>query len=226
MDAIIIDCETTDKDPKTCEVIELAWREFKLDAPWEFRGGQRFSHREPMKFGAMAAHHILPEEVAHHPHLDSVGLVEDVRNAPFWIGHNIDFDWECLGRPPVNRICTLAMARTLWPKCDSHTLSALTYFTQGASPETREKLKSAHSADADVGLCEELLRVIIAEKGVTSLEDLYTFSEDARIPRIMTFGKFKDLPIEAVDRGYANWYRRQPDPDAYLLTAFRRCGLI
>ena len=58
------------------------------------------------------------------------------------------------------------------------------------------------------------------------LERLWAESEEARIPKIMTFGKFKDEPVSKVDRGYANWYRRQPDPDPYLLEAFRRNGLI
>jgi len=60
---------------------------------------------------------------------------------------------------------------------------------------------------------------------IDDLESLYLFSEESRIPTVMTFGKFKGEPISAVDRGYMNWYRRQPDTDPYVLEAFRRNGM-
>lgn len=226
MTAIIIDCETTDKDPKTCEIVELAWGEFCIESPFAAVDGghKRFGFSGGMKWGALAAHHILRSELFDLPLFTSSDLPSI--GETYWIGHNIDFDWESCGRPPVKRICTLAMARDLWPECDSHTLTALTYFTQGANELTRAKLRDAHSAVADVQLCEELLRNIIAITKITSLDQLFAFSEEARIPKTMTFGKFRDQPVSAVDRGYANWYRRQPDPDPYLLEAFRRNRLI
>lgn len=226
--SIIMDTETTDKEPKTCEVVEAAYREFSFDPlpqPKQFRS--LYGHLWPIKYGALAAHHILPEELIGLPTFDKDRFAGEVSAATYWIGHNIDFDWTAVGAPQQpKRICTLAMARDLWPQLDSHTLTSLVYFTQGASKETRERLRSAHSALADVIFCEEILRVIIAEKSLTTMEQLYAYSEEARIPKIMTFGKFKGEPVENVDRGYANWYRRQPEPDPYLLQAFRRVGLI
>jgi len=221
--------ETTDKEPSTCEVVESAFREFRFDPSDPINPAVRrlYGYTGELKWGAMAAHHILPEEVAGLPTFAKDSFCHDVGAIPFWIGHNIDFDWIAVGSPKApRRICTLAMARDLWPNLDSHTLTALVYFTQGASKETRERLRSAHSATADVIFCEEILRVMIAEKGITSFEDLYAYSEEARIPKIMTFGKFRGEPVTNVDRGYANWYRRQENPDSYLLEAFRRCGLI
>lgn len=229
MQAIILDTETTDKEPKTCEVVEAAYREFHLDDNVAITPAFRslYGFTRDMKFGALAAHHVLPEELTGLPVFDPAAFCAPLLSIPYWIGHNIDFDWLAVGSPKEpRRICTLAMARDLWPALDSHTLTALIYFTQGASKETRERLKSAHSAVADVIFCEEILRVIIAEKGITSLEHLYAYSEEARIPKVMSFGKFRGEPVTNVDRGYANWYRRQPDPDQYLLEAFRRCGLI
>lgn len=228
MNAIILDCETTDKDPATAEIIEFAWREFHLDPTTRaLEGSVLCGHTSPIKWGALAAHHIRPEELIGLDKFDVKTFEYDIEGATFWIGHNIDFDWQCMGSPLMPfRICTLAMARDLWPQVDSHTLTALTYFTQGASKEVTEKLRSAHSATADVRLCEELLRVIIAEKGIVDMSALYEYSEEARIPKVMIFGKFKGEPLSSVDRGYANWYRRQPSPDPYLITAFRRAGLI
>lgn len=226
MNAIIIDTETTDKDPETCEVCEVAWREFDLAKPWELQGGARFGIKNGMKWGALAAHHILPSELENTPTFGESAFWSTMPDVQYWIGHNIDFDWIALGSPSVKRICTLAMCRELWPEADSHTLSAMMYFTQGANAETRAKLRSAHSAIADVDMCGEILSTIIKVAAIDSLVELYAYSEEARIPKKMSFGKFLGQPIENVDRGYANWYRKTDKPDPYLLQAFRRHRLL
>ena len=225
MTTFILDVETTDKDPAKCEVVEFAWKEFHFGTEIANFGLRRFSHSGGMRFGALAAHHILPEEMVGAPRYSGEYL-PDITARTYWVGHNVDFDWECLGKPAVKRVCTLAMARRIWPTLDSHSLSALTYFTQGATKEVREKLRGAHSALADVNLCEELLVRMCKEANLQTIEELHSFSEVARIPTVMTFGKFAGEPIAKVDRGYANWYRKQPNPDPYLLEAFRRNGLM
>jgi exodeoxyribonuclease X len=225
--AVIIDTETTDSDPKTCEVIEVAWESFDFGPRPVVSGRSLFGHSKPMAWGALATHHILPSEVQHLSLWHRTSLDLEPSQASYWIGHNIDFDWQVLGSPvPTRRICTLAMARAMWPSLDSHRLGALYYSLFGPSPETREKLRNAHSAAHDVQFCREILEVIIAEKGIADFETLYEFSEACRIPRTFTFGKFKGQPIENADRGYANWYRKQENPDPYLIEAFRRAGLL
>ncbi len=223
--AIFLDTETTTRgeDPQQPqEVVQLAWLE------WEAQELHQhfFRPKVQSRWGALAVHHILPADLENaEPAAAAAGKIPP---AKYWVGHNIDFDWRALGSPPVKRICTLALSRAAWPQLDSHTLSAVTYFTQGATAETRQRLRSAHDASADVNLCTDLY-CIIADKLQVAADDfdrMYELSEEARVPKVMTFGKFRDMPISAVDRGYANWYRRQPDPDPYVLEAFRRQGLI
>lgn len=223
--SIILDTETTDSDPDKAEVIEFAFREFDFSLSNPTFGFSRFAHFGPMAWGALAAHHILPGDLLDYPSF-SLSFFEFNLLTTYWIGHNVDFDWAVCGRPPVKRICTLAMSRALWPQVDSHKLGAMTYFTKGPYEAVRQSLRDAHAASVDVDLCHELLLRICEKQGIASLDDLYEFSEDARVPKIMSFGKFKGQPVENVDRGYANWYRKQPDPDPYLLEAFRRVGLI
>lgn len=217
-EAIIIDTETSDTDEP--DVLELAF------APGDcggITGGAqsfRFKPAKPIAWGALATHHILPEDLEGcEPSATALGRVPQ---AQYWIGHNVDFDWKVLGRPQVFRICTLAMCRSIWPKCDSHTLVAMTYFLEGANAATREKVQGAHGAASDIGLCADILARIARDEGITTLRDLWGFSEECRIPKIMSFGKFKGEPISAVDRGWANWYQRQPDTDEYLIEALRR----
>lgn len=221
MSAIIIDTETTGFDNP--EVIELAYVNYPEDeGDCGFRA--RFKPSRPIEWGALATHHILPEDLVDCP--ASEGAFARVPEVDYFIGHGVDFDWGILGRPQVKRICTLAMARNLWPEVDSHSLSAMTYFISEDKSAARERLRNAHSALADVLLCADLLKVICAVAKILpdDLERLYAFSEDSRIPRIMTFGKYKGEPVSSVDRGWYNWYRRQSDTDPYLLEAFRRLG--
>lgn len=224
--AIIVDCESTDKQDRPDrlnEVVELAYLNLHDASFFE----QRYKPKHPSMWGALATHHILPSDLLDKP------SNETIMQPPgqYWIGHNIDFDWTLLGAPPVKRICTLALSRSLYPQLDSHSLGAMTYFILGANDGTRARLRNAHNALADCYLCFDLLkhlceRLEIPRLDAVGLEALWLASEDARVPKIMTFGKFKDQPISAVDRGYANWYRRQSDPDPYVIEAFRRAGLV
>jgi len=100
------------------------------------------------------------------------------------------------------------------------------YFTAGCTAQTRDRLRSAHAATDDCEFVLDLLQPIMAATKCRDLDGLYELSEEARIPKTMTFGKFRGEPISAVDRGYASWYARQPDPDHYVLQAFKRAGLI
>lgn len=217
--AIIIDTETTDKEGDL-EVIEMACCDYgnPRDAFCS-----RYQPKVPSKYGALAIHHILPSELAGNPPSAHARL--DVPLVDYWIGHNVDFDWKALGSPPVKRICTLALARRLWPELDSHSLVACVYFTQGQNEVTRTKVLRAHSALDDVHMCNDVLGTIINVLGKTDLPSLWEASEDARIPRTMTFGKHKGKPVGEVDRGYVRWYKQQTEPDPYLLEAFRRAGM-
>lgn len=223
--AIILDTETTDIENP--EVLELAWQSCDIESPSVVVQGahHRFHPSRPIAFGALATHHILLSELEGMP--PAATAPNRVPPASYWIGHNIDFDWKALGQPPgIKRICTLAMCRAIWPQTDAHTQTAMMYFLFGQKPEVREKVLRAHGAAADIQLTAEILGAIVRLEGITSFDALWSFSEQCRIPRVFSFGKFKGQPIAAADRGYANWYARQADPDPYLIEAFRRARLL
>jgi exodeoxyribonuclease X len=226
-EAIVLDTETTtnkETPERPLEVVELAWTPLdQRSSGGGFR--QLYKPTMPCTFGATAVHHILPEDLLDMPPSAQAKL--DLPPAKFWVGHNIDFDWKALGSPAgPRRICTLALSRSLWPECDSHTLSAMVYFILGANATTRERLRNAHSATSDCSFVIDLLAAITHKTGVQDLQTMWELSEEARIPKVWTFGKFKDQPIAAADRGYAMWCNRQPDFDPYYLVALRRAGLL
>ena len=212
--AIIFDTEATGiKDPV---LIEAAWIEvdsletLALSNPFE----QRYNPGKPITLGALATHHIMDEELVDCPPASSFALPDHI---DYIIGHNIDFDWEVIGKPEVKRICTLALARKIWPDLDSHTQSALLYYLERRS--ARIQLRNAHSALIDVGICAVILNHIRHQLNVKSIEDLYAESEKARVPTTMPFGMHKGLPLADIPSDYRKWLLGQKDIDPYLRRA-------
>lgn len=222
--ALIIDTETNGV-VEPMEAIELAWMEMGAEQSNLWTPGnshvERFKPTQPLSYGALAVHHILPEELEACPPAADAKLPF---TPDYIIGHNVDFDWKVLGKPPCKRICTLALSRATYESCDSHTQSAMYYFLNGANSNTRTALKEAHSAAADIMFCFNILTHLIAKLHPRNIEQLWELSEEARIPRLMPFGKHKGLPIRDIDAGYKAWYRKQADADPYILMAMSRGG--
>ena len=211
---IIFDTEATDiKEPV---LIEAAWLEVTNLTPLTIGGQfvQRYNPGKPISLGALATHHILDEELVDCPPASSFQLPSDVA---YLIGHNVDFDWQVLGQPPIKRICTLALARKLWPNLDNHSQSALLYHLD--RPHAREQLRNAHSALADVGICAKILEAICTELKIDTVEALWVASEKARMPTHMPFGKHKGMPLNEVPMDYKSWLLGQSDIDPYLRKA-------
>lgn len=243
---LIFDTETTSTDPDR-EIIEAAWiRPIEvadlvgpsdqiprpvlpqIDAPNDGRSFvRRYRPSKPSTFGSLAVHHILAAELMGCPPSSEFALPSGVE---YIVGHNIDFDWEAAGKPPnVKRICTAAMARYVWTDVDSYSQSALLYYVLGATHETRQMLKDAHSALVDVTNNAILLEHILeARPEITTWSQLYAYSEQCRIPRTMPIGDkqgLKGLTLdEAVeaDPGFVDWCLRQAWIDPYLAEGLRQ----
>ncbi|KAA0911851.1 3'-5' exonuclease [Pusillimonas sp. ANT_WB101] len=218
MTAVIFDTETTGTAEP--QIIEAAW--LRLDSPATLNVTEQFEQRyrpsQRITLGALAVHHIYDEELVDCPLHTDFKLPSDVQ---YIIGHNIDYDWKVAGQPDVKRICTLALARRYYPDADSHSQSAMIYLID--RPNARNLLRAAHSALADTQNCRSLLANLINLAGpVADWEALWQLSEQARIPKVMTFGKHKGMPIADVPADYKAWLLRQSDVDPYLQAALRR----
>ena len=228
--AYVVDTETTGhfEEQEQPQVIELAYgpagANLLIGEPVHV---ERFKPSCKITMGAMAVHHIIPADLENCRPSEAAKLPAD---AAYIIGHNIDFDWKALGSPPlVKRICTLALARHFWPEEKGHSLGACLYrVTEFA--RAREILKYAHSAAMDVRICYEVFQYLWNEfmSDAVSWEDLWTLSENARIPRIWPFGKHRGLMIGhefgagRPDLGYHAWCVKQLQMDPYLKTALQR----
>lgn len=219
MIAVILDVETTGVHEP--DVIELAHSSPMTSALTAISTECfRFKPSKPIDLGAMATHHIIPADLSDCSPWP--GKFELPLNTQYVIGHSVDFDWKAIGSPAnVKRICTLALARYVWPKLDSHSLGALIYHIY-PHPMARELLKNAHSAAADVGLCHRVLDQLWDAVGrPDTWEKLWEISEKARVPTVMPVGKHKGIPISQVPKDYKQWFLKQPDVDPYLAKALR-----
>jgi exodeoxyribonuclease X len=210
----IFDTETTGKiDPV---VVEAAWVKIDSFSPLVTSSSfnQRYNPGKKNEYGALAIHNILDEELLDCPPASEFQLPDD---AKFIVGHNVDYDWNVINQPNIKRICTLALARRVWPELDSYNQSALIYFIEGRN--ARDKLINSHSALADVKNCEILLRAICNKLEITSAEELWNKSELARVPTHINFGKHKGSIISEIPKDYKEWLLKQSDVDPYLRKA-------
>lgn len=173
----------------------------------------RFKPSESISLGAMAVHHIFDEDLQDcQPYTDF--KIPQKLNTRYLIGHNIDYDVQAMNRAgfdfnaqlfdPFQSICTLAMARRLWPQLESHSLTALAYHVSENKKQTRIYLKEAHSAINDCYTTFEILKAIVKTAGLKDMEDLSAFAYNSRTPTHIFNGEYKgyaisDLPDQILE---------------------------
>lgn len=231
MQAIILDTETHTLNGLPIEIayapIQIEQAKLSLDRNQIF--DQFYSiGDEKISWASMAVHHILESDLQDQPHFSSFKLPSSTQ---YIIGHNIDYDIHAIQRcgidtSNIKAICTLALARLVWPDAEAHNISALIYLISNGSSKAREMLKGAHRADADIILTANILMHIIHRLNIQSIEELYKASEDARIPRSITFGKHKGTAIADLPKDYVQWLLRQEDLDSYLRKALETANLV
>ncbi|WP_151981057.1 putative quorum-sensing-regulated virulence factor [Acinetobacter guerrae] len=223
MTAIILDTETHTLNGLPIEIayapIEVRAGKLSLDKSQLF--DQLYQVNQPISYAAMAVHHILESDLADQPLYTSFKLPADTT---YIIGHNVDYDMSAIARcgvetQDIKAICTLALARKVWPQADAHNISALIYLISKGSDKARELLKGAHRADADIILTANILMHIVHHLNIEDIEGLYLASEQARIPTKINFGKHKGTLISDLPSDYVNWLLRQDDLDPYLKKA-------
>jgi len=237
MTALIFDTETHKLHG---EIIEAAWMNVKLQdnrlsSDFQYYGSQRYKPSEPINLVAMAVHNIVDEDLEDCPPSSKFQFPAGAE-VEYLIGHNIDYDIDAVKRAGVDTsniksICTLAMARYLWPKLESHKLSVLAYFIhpRNEHKNARQLIKEAHGAFTDVQMTLLLLDEIRKQRGIHTFEELYEFSEMTRYPTYIFYGKYKGRAIKDMDDQDIHWLMGKTD-DEYLRTSLEnelleRCNL-
>ena len=230
MQAIILDTETHTLNGQPIEIayapVQINDGKLTLDKTQIF--DQLYSVDEPISYAAMAVHHILESELVDQPHYTTFTLPSDTT---YIIGHNIDYDIRALEKCGVDSknikaICTLALARLVWPDAEAHNISALIYMITKGSAKARDMIKKAHRADMDIILTANILMHEIHHLKIKTIEELYEASEDARIPRSINFGKHRGTAITDLPADYMQWLLRQEDLDPYLRKTLENAKIV
>ena len=224
MQAIILDTETHSLNGLPIEIAyaPIQINEGKLSLDRKLIFDQLYSiGDEKISYGSMAVHHILESDLVGQPNFSEFKLPPETI---YIIGHNIDYDIRAIQQCGVDTshikaICTLALARLVWPDAEAHSISALIYMISKGSEKAREMLKGAHRADADIILTANILMHIVYQLKIQTIEELFEASEDARIPRSINFGKHRGTAIIDLPTDYVQWLLRQEDLDPYLRKA-------
>ncbi|OTG80080.1 DNA polymerase III subunit epsilon [Acinetobacter sp. ANC 4558] len=229
MHAIILDTETHSLNGLPIEIayapIQIHDAKLTLDKSRLF--DQLYQVNEPISFAAMAVHHILESDLTDKPLYSSFQLPAETQ---YIIGHNVDYDIRTIEKcgvdiSPIKAICTLALARKVWPDAEAHNISALIYMISKGSEKAREMIRKAHRADMDIILTANILMHIIHHLKINSIEALFEASEDARIPRVVNFGKHKGTQIIDLPPDYIQWLLRQEELDPYLRKALENTAI-
>ncbi|MFV5504036.1 MULTISPECIES: 3'-5' exonuclease [unclassified Acinetobacter] len=229
MQAIILDTETHTLNGQPIEIayapVEIVDHKISLDKSRLF--DQLYTCDEPISFAAMAVHHILESDLEGQPHYSTFSLPNET---VYMIGHNIDYDLRAIQKcgvdtSKIKAICTLALARRVWPDAEAHNISALIYMITKGSERAREMIRKAHRADMDIILTANILMHIVHHLKINSMQELFEASEDARIPRTINFGKHRGTAIAELPADYVQWLLRQDELDPYLRKALENTAI-
>lgn len=225
--AIVLDMEATDVT-EDAQATEIGWCDVAFDEngilnPVGSAYVQRCKPERTISFGSMAVTSIYEDQLVDEPPHNVVvpSVIDD--SIAYVIGHNIDYDMQVAANAGVTReyrrICTLAIARWCYPLDTDHKLLALLHMLD--LDYARKYATGAHNAKYDVMFCGRILRILCRNNNITSMEQLYQFSEHCRIPVYMRFGKHKGKLISDVPYSYKD-YMLTTDIDQWTRIAFER----
>jgi exodeoxyribonuclease X len=153
-------------------------------------------------FEAMAIHHITEAMVEDKPHIAKV--IGRYQGSPYYVAHNAAFDRRMLPEMHGQWICTVKLARKLYP--------GLKYGNQYLRyaldlPVTLPDGLYPHRALYDCYVTAALLIKIINDSGWSAAE-MVAQSHETTLVTQLKFGKYRGQALEQIarqDPGYLNW---------------------
>lgn len=213
---VAIDTETTGKDFKTAEVIELGYTLYNDSQKGQETFSQLYKPELPLPAEVSGITHIDKYMLQHQPTFTSNEVDEQLHSKftnPVYIAHNSFYDMKVLTRYGLKDstwICTLRIAEKLLK--GEHRLFNLPYLRYALDLGVNNDL-ACHRAGTDALLTFRLLEVFI---GMMETQGLIDTNEDY-LPQIieyqnkpkvidkMPFGKYKGQLLKDVPRSYWKW---------------------
>ena len=156
----------------------------------------------PISHQAMAIHKITEDMVADKPWIEEV--IPRYHGSPYYVAHNASFDRRVLPEMPGDWICTVKLARRLWP--------GMTYSNMGLYKSLKLSVETPaglhhHRALFDCYITAALL-IRIMETSGWSAEEMVTITGRPALVSTMMFGKYRGRKIAEIaedDPGYLRW---------------------
>lgn len=204
---ILADVETTGLSA-TDKVVEVAWMEIDEGFNILGQGVSLIDPGIPIPAVTSAVHGITNRDVVGAPDMDSYMATTGLNHGNVvLVAHNSAFDFKFLGRylpEGAEQLCTVRLARKLWPDVDNHKLGTLVYALELEVDKGR-----FHSADGDMAVLMALLGKAHEDFGMTFEDMLAIGQPEPKLPltteSLFPFGKHKALKIKDVPRSYVKW---------------------
>ncbi len=225
-DFVVIDTETTGTDPLVDHVVEVAIVSISAG-----KIGQGWSTlvKPPCHIPAKtsAVHHISDADVEGAPSIGNLApMLSRLIGDSVIVAHNAKFDKGFLPFLSNSKwLCSLRLARHLWPDFESHSNQALRY-ELGLRMDVPRSQRIAHSALDDARMTAEIFCVehkkalseVFNHAGNVSMDDLLGFVNSPYPVRIMNFGKHKGMLVKDLPMDYVHWLRKNSDDEDLLLS--------
>lgn len=194
----VIDTETCDLQGGVVEIASVDVVEGRITNP--------MSHLvcpdRPISPQAMAIHRITEAMVANQPWIEEI--VPHYQGSHFYVAHNASFDRRVLPDMQGEWICTMKLARRLWPGIKYSNMAL--YKSRKLSVATPPGLHH-HRALYDCYITAALLIDIINISGWTP-DVMVSITGRPALLTTFPFGKYRGKPVSEVaerDPGYLRW---------------------
>jgi exodeoxyribonuclease X len=245
-DLRVIDFETSDLPEKSGRIIEIGWTDLRVhreesvtrieylhDRPRTFR----YSLPPGMKIdpAAKAIHGIWEEDLLSWDVLDALTLSSyfqceagTTRQFDYLIAHNSKFEEAMIklyNNDPIQLytippfICTMKVAKRVWPRADSHALPFLRYHADLEKGKRDHRCDPPHAAGPDTWLTSLLFSKMLSTFHV-SIEEMRAFTVAPEFHAFCPLGKYKGKEWKEVDTGFLTWIAyKVPDMEEGLKEA-------
>ena len=199
---VLADTETTGL-AVTDRVVEVAWMEIDDGFNILGQGQSLIDPGIPIPAGASAVHGITNKDVIGAPGLADYMATTNLNHGEMvFVAHNAAFDFKFLHMylpEGTQQLCTVRLARKLWPDADNHKLATLVY-----ALELDVEKERFHSADGDMAVLLALLGRAHEEFG-HSLEDMLAIAQRIDPITKMPFGAHKGKLLKDLPKSYIKW---------------------
>ncbi|XBS68327.1 exodeoxyribonuclease X [Acerihabitans sp. KWT182] len=194
----VIDTETCGLDGGVVEIASVDVIEGKLANAMS----DLVNPGRPIGIEAMAIHHITETMVEDKPRIAKV--IGRYHGSPYYVAHNAAFDRRMLPEMHGQWICTVKLARKLYPGLKysnqylRYALDLPVKVPDGLYP---------HRALYDCYVTAALLMKIMSDSGWTA-EQMVAFSNEATLLTTLKFGKYRGQSMARIareDPGYLEW---------------------